>query len=97
LSCVWPISADPISGESQIHKGRNNLRFILSTIVIGPLYSTAVFAADAKAGAAVYDVGRSDDEMKKIITEGKGKMRPVSAVMGAATDNVVAYVRSLKK
>jgi hypothetical protein len=56
-----------------------------------------VFAADAKASAAVYDVGRSADEMKKIITEGKGKMRPVSAVMGAATDNVVAYVRSLKK
>jgi mono/diheme cytochrome c family protein len=39
----------------------------------------------------------SDDEIKKIITAGKGKMKPVTAVSGAASDNVVAYVRSLKK
>lgn len=39
----------------------------------------------------------SDDDIKKIITEGKGKMRPVTAVTGAAVDNVIAYVRSLKK
>jgi mono/diheme cytochrome c family protein len=29
----------------------------------------------------------SDDEIKKIITDGKGKMRPVTAVAGAAVDN----------
>lgn len=39
----------------------------------------------------------SDDEIKKIIAGGKGKMRPVTAVSGAASDDVVAYVRSLKK
>jgi mono/diheme cytochrome c family protein len=40
--------------------------------------------------------GMSDDDLKKIVS-GKGKMRPVGAVSGSALDDVVAYVRSLKK
>jgi hypothetical protein len=36
-------------------------------------------------------------ELKKIITEGKGKMKPVKAVSGAAVDDVVAYVRTFKQ
>ena len=39
----------------------------------------------------------SDDELKRIITQGKGKMRPVSSVTGKSVDDVVAYVRTLKK
>ncbi len=39
----------------------------------------------------------SDDELKVIIEKGKGKMRPVKAVTGKATDDVVAYMRTLKK
>ena len=39
----------------------------------------------------------SDSEIKTIITDGKGKMRSVKTVSGADVDNVVAYVRSLKK
>jgi mono/diheme cytochrome c family protein len=38
----------------------------------------------------------SDDDLKKIITDGKGKMKPITGVSGAAADNVVAYVRILK-
>jgi mono/diheme cytochrome c family protein len=38
-----------------------------------------------------------DDDLKKVITDGKGKMKPVAGVSGADADNVVAYVRSLKK
>jgi mono/diheme cytochrome c family protein len=41
--------------------------------------------------------GMSDDELKKVITAGKGKMKPVSGVSGADADNVVAYIRTLKK
>ena len=41
--------------------------------------------------------GMSDDDLKKIIVEGKGKMKPIAAVSGASADNVVAYMRSLKK
>lgn len=39
----------------------------------------------------------SDAEMKKIISEGKGKMKPIKTVTGADADNVVAYIRTLKK
>ena len=37
----------------------------------------------------------TDDAMKKVITEGQGKMKPVKAVTDVAA--VIAYVRSLKK
>lgn len=39
----------------------------------------------------------SDDDLKTVITAGKGKMRPISSVSGPALNDVVAYVRSLKK
>ena len=39
----------------------------------------------------------SDDDIKKIIAGEKGKMRPIAAVSRPALDDVVAYVRSLKK
>jgi mono/diheme cytochrome c family protein len=41
--------------------------------------------------------GVSDAEMKTIITDGRGKMKPVRGLTEADVDNVVAYVRSLKK
>jgi len=37
----------------------------------------------------------SDDAIKKVITEGQGKTKPVKAVTDVAA--VIAYVRSLKK
>jgi mono/diheme cytochrome c family protein len=39
----------------------------------------------------------SDDELKKVVTDGKGKMRPVASVTGKSVDDVVSYVRTLKK
>lgn len=41
--------------------------------------------------------GMSNDDIKKVITDGKGKMRAMPSVSGADLDNVVAYVHSLKK
>ena len=41
--------------------------------------------------------GKSDADLKKIITDGAGKMKPIKAVTGADLDNVIAYVRTLKK
>lgn len=38
----------------------------------------------------------SDAEIKAVIADGKGKMKPVASVTGASADNVVAYVRSMK-
>lgn len=39
----------------------------------------------------------SDDDLKKVVTAGKGKMKPIAMVTGADLDNVIAYVRTLKK
>ena len=39
----------------------------------------------------------SDDEIKKIVTGGKGKMPAIHSVTGKSLDDVVAYVRTLKK
>ena len=103
---------------------------ILATCTLFALCATAAFAADAKAGQAIYDKScktchgsdgtpnpavakmmkvdmkdlkssdvqaLSDDDIKKIITEGKGKMKPVKTISGPALEDVIAYVRSLKK
>jgi mono/diheme cytochrome c family protein len=40
---------------------------------------------------------QSDDAIEKIITGGKGKMKPQTSVTGKSVDDVVAYVRTLKK
>jgi mono/diheme cytochrome c family protein len=39
----------------------------------------------------------SDEEIKKIITGGKGKMKPSTSASGAALDDITAYLRMLKK
>jgi mono/diheme cytochrome c family protein len=36
-------------------------------------------------------------DVKDVVTKGQGKMKPVTSVTGADLDNVVAYVKSLKK
>lgn len=38
----------------------------------------------------------TDDDLKKVITDGKGKMKPVASASSSAGD-IVAYIRSLKK
>ena len=42
-------------------------------------------------------LGASTADVKKVVTDGQGKMKPVAGVAGADLDNVVAYVHSLKK
>ena len=39
----------------------------------------------------------SDADLKAVITKGKGKMKPVASVTGSQVDDVVAFVRTLKK
>ena len=41
--------------------------------------------------------GLSEDDMKKVITDGKGKMKPIKTVTGKDVGDVVAYVHTLKK
>src|SRR4051812_26174876 len=39
----------------------------------------------------------SDEDLKKAVTEGHGKMKPVKSVSAKSADDIVAYVRALKK
>ena len=39
----------------------------------------------------------SDADLKKVVTAGSGKMKPVTGLSAAQTDDVVAFVRTLKK
>jgi mono/diheme cytochrome c family protein len=106
------------------------MRAFLIVLGFAMTAATALQAADAKAGQAVYDKSckschgpdgagnpaiakmfkvemrdlkspdvqaMSDDDLKKVITDGKGKMKPIASVSGAAADNAVAYIRTLKK
>jgi mono/diheme cytochrome c family protein len=40
---------------------------------------------------------KTDAEFKKIITEGKDKMKPVKDLTDADMDNIIAFVRTLKQ
>jgi len=40
---------------------------------------------------------KSDAELKKDILEGTGKMKPVTGIDAKAADDIVAYLRTLKK
>ena len=42
-------------------------------------------------------LGSSAADVKKVVTEGQGKMKPVTGISGADLDNLAAYVHSLKK
>jgi mono/diheme cytochrome c family protein len=39
----------------------------------------------------------STADVNAVVTKGQGKMKPLASVTGADLDNVVAYVKSLKK
>lgn len=39
----------------------------------------------------------TDDQIKSVISAGKGKMKPMKTVAGADLDNVAAFVHTLKK
>jgi mono/diheme cytochrome c family protein len=52
---------------------------------------------DMKSLGSAEVQAQSDDAIEKIITGGKGKMKPVGSVTGKSVDDVVAYVRTLKK
>jgi len=39
---------------------------------------------------------QSDADLKKIVTDGKGKMKPVAGLSAKQVDDVVAFLRTLK-
>ncbi len=41
--------------------------------------------------------GKSDAELKKALTDGMGKMKPITGLSAGDQDNLVAFMRTLKK
>ncbi|HEX4594926.1 MAG TPA: hypothetical protein VH157_11660 [Bryobacteraceae bacterium] len=64
------------------------IRFAAASMILA-FCSTGAWAADAGAGNTA--------DIKKVATEGQGKMKLIAGLAGADLDNVVAYVQSLKK
>src|SRR3954469_10482391 len=56
---------------------------------------TKMMKVDIKDLSSTDVQGMKDGELKAVITEGKGKMKPVKTVAGNDVDNVIAYVRTL--
>jgi mono/diheme cytochrome c family protein len=52
---------------------------------------------DMKNLGAAEVQAHSDADLKKIIVDGQGKMKPVKTVAGKEVDDVVAYLRTWKK
>ncbi len=40
---------------------------------------------------------KSDDQLKKVVVEGNGKMKPVAGVSSKQVEDVIAFVRTLTK
>jgi mono/diheme cytochrome c family protein len=40
---------------------------------------------------------KKDDELKKVVTDGTGKMKAIAGVVGTDLDNVIAFLRTLKQ
>lgn len=91
LSCTAVFGADAAAGKAVFDKSCKSCHGADGTPNAGVAKMMKVEMKDLKATTV------SDAEMKTIITAGKGKMKPVASVTGASVDDVIAYVRSLKK
>lgn len=106
-------------------------KLIITFFALMATVAGVALAADATAGAAIYNKtckgchgadgatpnaavskmlgapipvlaskeiqAKSDADFRTVITAGKGKMPPMKAVTGTQIDDVIAYLRSLKK
>ena len=90
LSSTAMLAADAAAGKMAYDKSCKSCHGADGTANPGMVKMMKVDIKDLKT------TGLSDEDIKKVITDGKGKMKPVATVTGASIDNVVAYVRSLK-
>ena len=56
-----------------------------------------MFQVEMKPLASKEVQAKSDDDLKKVILEGSGKMKPVKDVDAKNADDIVAYMRTLAK
>ena len=91
LSCTVLCAADTTAGKAVYDKSCKSCHGADGTPNAAVAKMMKVDIADLKSTSL------SDADIKMVITSGKGKMQPVTSVTGASIDNVIAYVRSLKK
>ena len=87
-------AGDPAAGKAVFDKSCKTCHG--ATGVANPNIAK-MMKVDIKSLSSPEVQGMKDAELKAVITDGKGKMKPVKTVAGADVDNVVAYVRALKK
>jgi len=56
-----------------------------------------MFKAEMKPLGSKEVQAKSDADLKKVITDGSGKMKPVKGLSDKDLDNVIAFVRTLAK
>src|SRR5262245_27824066 len=88
------IAADAAAGKAVYDKSCKSCHGADGTPNAAVAKMTKVEMKDLKSAEVQ---GMSDAQIKTVIADGQGKMKPVKTVTGADADTVVAYVRSLKK
>jgi mono/diheme cytochrome c family protein len=94
LCCATLSAADATAGKDVFDKSCKSCHGADGTPNPGVEKMMKVDIKDLKSAAVQ---GLTDADLKAVITSGKGKMKPIASVTGASIDNVIAFVRSLKK
>lgn len=88
------LAADAKAGQAAYDKACKSCHGADGTPNAGMAKALKVDMRDLKSAEVQAE---SDDQLKKAITAGVGKMKPVASVSGDSAGDVVAYIRSLKK
>jgi mono/diheme cytochrome c family protein len=93
LSAAAGLAADATAGKAVFDKSCKTCHGADGTA--NPAIAK-MMKVDMKDLKSVEVQAMSNDDIKKVITDGKGKMKPVKTVTGGSLDDVVAYVHTLK-
>jgi mono/diheme cytochrome c family protein len=93
LTCTAAFAADAKAGQAAYEKSCKGCHG--ATGMPNPAVAKMLSANIPELGSAAVQ-GLSDADLEKIIAEGKGKMKPIKTLVGPP-ENVVAYIRTLKK
>ena len=93
LTSLSMFGADAKAGQAAYEKSCKGCH--AATGAGNPAIAKMLSATIPDLGSAAVQ-GESDADLAKVITDGKGKMKPVKTLVGPPAD-VVAYVRTFKK
>lgn len=94
FSVVMALAADAKAGEAVYTKACKSCHGADGTPNANIAKMMKVDMKDLKS-PEVQSMSAAD--IKKIVTDGQGKMKGISSVKGSAADDVAAYVKSMKK